>query len=75
MNTVYFASAGAWLTAMMEPGFGAGLKAGYNFYGIGTLETAALGLRIPLGYWYLEPVLRGGYPYIWNIGPGFGWRI
>ncbi|MDR0582971.1 MAG: hypothetical protein LBG57_01280 [Treponema sp.] len=43
MNTVYFASAGAWLSAMMEPGFGAGLKAGYNFYGIGTLEMAALG--------------------------------
>jgi hypothetical protein len=119
MNTIYFASAGAWLSAMMdlEPGFGAGLKAGYssNFYGIGTLEIAALGrcyllsfeqsrlffqielgtdlifyegntypaflggmalgLRIPLGSWYLEPILRGGYPYIWNIGLGFGWRL
>ncbi|MDR0584042.1 MAG: hypothetical protein LBG57_06825 [Treponema sp.] len=71
MNTVYFASAGAWLTAMMEPGFGARLKAGYssNFYGIGTLEMVAL------GSWYLEPVLRGGYPHIWNIGLGFGWRL
>ncbi|MDR0583742.1 MAG: hypothetical protein LBG57_05250 [Treponema sp.] len=75
MNTVYFASAGAWLSAMMEPGFGAGLKAGYNFYGIDALETAVPGLRIALGSWYLEPVLRGGCPCIWNAGPGFGRRL
>jgi hypothetical protein len=39
------------------------------------LGGLALGWRLPLGSWYLEPVLRGGYPYLWGAGLGFGRRI
>jgi hypothetical protein len=39
------------------------------------LGGLALGWRLPLGSWYMEPVLRGGYPYIWGLGLGFGRRI
>jgi hypothetical protein len=39
------------------------------------LGGLAVGWRIPLGSWYLEPALRGGYPYIWGAGIGFGRRI
>lgn len=40
------------------------------------LGGLALGGRIPLGsWWYLEPTLRGGYPYIWGVGINFGGRI
>jgi hypothetical protein len=39
------------------------------------LGGLALGWRVSLGSWYLEPVLRGGYPYIWGAGLGFGYRI
>lgn len=36
------------------------------------LGSLALGWRIALGDWYLEPALRGGYPHIWGAGLGFG---
>lgn len=119
MNTVTRASGASWFSATVDVGrfFAAGLKAGYsyNFSGIGTLETAALGRwyflsfeksrlfvqtelgadmifyegetlpaflgglavgwRFHLGRWYLEPALRGGYPYIWGAGLGFGRRL
>jgi hypothetical protein len=39
------------------------------------LGGLALGWRLPLGSWYLEPALRAGYPYIWGLGLGFGRRI
>ena len=39
------------------------------------LGGLALGWRVPLGSWYLEPLLRVGYPYIWGAGLGFGYRI
>jgi hypothetical protein len=40
------------------------------------LAGLALGGRIPLGsWWYLEPTVRGGYPYIWGIGLNFGGKI
>jgi hypothetical protein len=39
------------------------------------LGGLALGWRLPLGAWYLEPVLRGGYPFIWGAGLSFGYRI
>jgi hypothetical protein len=39
------------------------------------LGGLALGWRIPLGAWYLEPAVRGGYPYIWGAGLGFGRKI
>jgi hypothetical protein len=39
------------------------------------LGGLAVGWQIPLGPWYLEPALRGGYPYIWGAGLGFGRRI
>jgi hypothetical protein len=39
------------------------------------LGGLAVGWRILLGSWYLEPVLRGGYPYLWGAGLGFGRRI
>jgi hypothetical protein len=38
------------------------------------LGGLALGWRLPLGPWYLEPALRGGYPFIWGAGLGFGYR-
>ncbi|MDR3148344.1 MAG: hypothetical protein LBU00_08225 [Treponema sp.] len=35
-----------------------------------------LGMRIPIGsWWYIEPTLRGGYPYLWGAGILFGGRI
>jgi hypothetical protein len=39
------------------------------------LGGLAAGWRFNLGRWYLEPVIRGGYPYIWGGGIGFGYRI
>jgi hypothetical protein len=39
------------------------------------LGGMALGWRVPLGSWYLESVLRGGYPYLWGAGLGFGRRL
>jgi hypothetical protein len=39
------------------------------------LGGLALGWNIPLGPVYLEPALRGGYPYIWGAGLSFGWRM
>ncbi|MDR2135009.1 MAG: hypothetical protein LBO76_00140, partial [Treponema sp.] len=39
------------------------------------LGGLAAGWRIPLGAWYLEPAVRGGYPYIWGAGLAFGRRI
>ena len=35
----------------------------------------ALGFRIPLGNFYFEPVLRGGYPYMFGAGLGAGFRF
>jgi hypothetical protein len=39
------------------------------------LGGLAAGWRVFLGPWYLEPVIRGGYPYLWGAGLGFGLRI
>jgi hypothetical protein len=39
------------------------------------LGGLVLGWRVPLGSWYLEPLIRGGYPYIWGAGLGFGCRM
>jgi hypothetical protein len=39
------------------------------------LGGLALGWRIPLGLWYVEPAVRGGYPYVWGAGLSFGRRI
>jgi hypothetical protein len=43
------------------------------------LGGLAVGWRVslggPSGSWYLEPAIRGGYPYIWGAGLGFGLRI
>jgi hypothetical protein len=39
------------------------------------LGGLALGWRAPLGSWYVEPVLRGGYPFLWGAGIGFGRRL
>jgi hypothetical protein len=39
------------------------------------LGGLALGWRVALGSWYLEPVVRGGYPFIWGAGLGFSRRI
>lgn len=35
----------------------------------------ALGFRIPLGNFYVEPILRGGYPYMFGAGLGAGFRF
>lgn len=35
----------------------------------------ALGFRITFGYFYFEPVLRGGYPYMFGAGLGAGVRF
>lgn len=36
---------------------------------------AALGFRITAGNFYLEPALRGGYPYLFGAGLGAGFRF
>jgi hypothetical protein len=33
------------------------------------------GIRIPLADWYIEPYLRGGYPFIWGFGLTTGYRF
>ena len=35
----------------------------------------ALGFRIPAGNFYFEPVVRGGYPYMFGAGLGIGFRF
>lgn len=35
----------------------------------------ALGFRIPIGDFYFEPILRGGYPYMFGAGIGAGFRF
>jgi hypothetical protein len=39
------------------------------------LGGLTLGWRVLLGSWYLEPALRGGYPFIWGAGLAFGYRV
>jgi hypothetical protein len=39
---------------------------------LGDLEV---GLRIALQRWYVEPYLRGGYPFIWGAGICAGYRF
>ena len=44
----------------------------YNAASVGI----GLGFRFPLGkHWYLEPNIRGGYPYIFGGGISFGMRF
>jgi hypothetical protein len=33
------------------------------------------GVRIPLNDWYVEPFIRGGYPFIWGAGLIAGYRF
>ena len=35
----------------------------------------ALGFRIPVENFYFEPILRGGYPYMFGVGIGAGFRF
>lgn len=35
----------------------------------------ALGFRVVTGNFYFEPILRGGYPYMFGAGLGFGFRF
>ena len=35
----------------------------------------SLGFRITAGNFYVEPALRGGYPYLFGAGLGFGFRF
>ncbi len=35
----------------------------------------SLGFRIPTGNFYVEPLLRGGYPYMFGAGVGMGFRF
>ena len=35
----------------------------------------AIGFRFPIGSFYVEPYLRGGYPYIFGAGVGGGFRF
>jgi hypothetical protein len=39
------------------------------------LGGLTLGLRFPLGQWYVEPYLRTGYPFIWGAGVMGGYRF
>ena len=45
--------------------------------GIGTISAGiSAGWRIPLGkYWFLEPAIRSGYPYIAGAGVSGGLRL
>jgi hypothetical protein len=80
--TLEIAALGRWyFLALGESRFFAQLEAGadpiwYEQQSIPAfLGGLVAGWRLPLGSWYLEPVLRVGYPYIWGAGLGFGWRI
>ncbi|MDR1279146.1 MAG: hypothetical protein LBK02_10380 [Treponema sp.] len=69
----FFSSEKSRLFAQIEAG------ADLIFYE-GSADTAflgglVLGWRVNLGSGYLEPAIRGGYPYLWGLGLGFGWRI
>jgi hypothetical protein len=33
------------------------------------------GVRFLLGNWYLEPFIRGGYPFVWGAGLSAGYRF
>jgi hypothetical protein len=33
------------------------------------------GVRFPLKNWYLEPYIRGGYPFLWGIGVIGGFKL
>ncbi|MDR1948542.1 MAG: hypothetical protein LBQ38_04050 [Spirochaetaceae bacterium] len=35
----------------------------------------SVGLRIPLASWYVEPAVRGGYPYVFGAGLTAGYRF
>jgi hypothetical protein len=81
-GTLEMAALGRWYFLSSEKSrFFAQLEAGTDliFYDEKThpafLGGLAAGWRIFLGPWYLEPVVRGGYPYIWGAGLGFGRRI
>ena len=35
----------------------------------------ALGFRIPISSFYFEPIIRGGYPYMFGAGFNVGFRF
>jgi hypothetical protein len=81
-GTLEMAALGRWYFFSFEKSrLFAQLEAGADliFYEGKTVPAAlgglAAGWRVTLGSWYLEPVIRGGYPYIWGAGLGFGLRI
>jgi hypothetical protein len=39
------------------------------------LGGLALGIRFPLGAWFVEPYVRGGYPFLWGAGVSAGYRF
>jgi hypothetical protein len=39
------------------------------------LGGLALGIRFPLGAWFVEPYARGGYPFMWGAGVNGGYRF
>jgi hypothetical protein len=39
------------------------------------LGGLAVGFRMPLTQWYVEPYLRTGYPFIWGAGINAGYRF
>jgi hypothetical protein len=39
------------------------------------LGGVTLGLRFPLDQWYVEPYVRGGYPFMWGAGVIGGYRF
>jgi hypothetical protein len=86
IGTLEMAALGRWYFLSFEKSrFFAQLEAGAGliFYDGKTqpafLGGLAAGWRVFLGPWYLDPVIRGGYPYIWGgawgAGLGFGRRI
>jgi hypothetical protein len=82
IGTLEMAVLGRWYFVSFEKSrLFAQIEAGADliFYNENTLPAPlgglALGWRFLLGSWYLEPGLRGGYPYLWGAGLGFGRRI
>jgi hypothetical protein len=82
VGTLEMAALGRWYFLSLEKSrFFAQLELGMDliFHEGNTVPAflggLAFGWRIPLGVWYLEPAVRGGYPYIWGLGLAFGRRI
>jgi hypothetical protein len=82
ISTLEMAALGRWYFVSSEKSrFFAQLELGADliFYEERTIPAflggLILGCHFPIASWYVEPALRGGYPYIWGLSISFGRRI